>query len=201
VPGHHARAAEASKTAEAEERSLAKSKQLGASQFAGAPPILNDNPGMMKSALLAVAGFLALQSSSFAQPLSGSLGGSLWDQPSINAPWALLDSHDRFSFSTGFGSMRATPEYLPALTPSDSLNTAYLSDNKNSVDRIVDLRATDKVRFGGEVGFLYGKSTGSGLGREDYAGYIIGTVGNEHFSLSVGYYHQDTNYSGPRWRR
>ena len=156
---------------------------------------------MMKSALLAVAGFLALQSSSFAQPLSGFLGGGLWDQPSVSSPWVLLDRQDRFSFSTGFGSMRTTPDYLPTLSPSEPLNIAYLSDNKNSVDRIVDLRAADKIRFGGEIGFLYGKSTGSGFGREDYAGYIIGTVGNEHFSLNVGYYRQETNFSGPRWRR
>ena len=156
---------------------------------------------MMKSALLALAGFLALQSSSFAQPLPGSFGGTLWDQPSINSPWALLDRQDRFSFSTGFGSMRATPEYLPTLSPSEPLSMAYLSDNKNSVDRIVDLRAPDKVRFGGEIGFLYGKSTGSGFGREDYAGYIIGTVGNEHFSITAGYYRQETSFSGGRWRR
>jgi hypothetical protein len=156
---------------------------------------------MMKSALLAVAGFVALQSSSFAQPLPGFVAGSLWDQPSINSPWALLDRQDRFSFSTGFGSMRATPEYLPTLSPSEPLNMAYLSDNKNSVDRIVDLRAPDKIRFGGEIGFLYGKSTGSGFGREDYAGYVIGTVGNEHFSITAGYYRQETSFSGQRWRR
>ena len=97
--------------------------------------------------------------------------------------------------------MGATPEYLPTLSPSEPLNMAYLSDNKNSVDRIVDLRAPDKIRFGGEFGFLYGKSTGSGFGREDYAGYIIGTVGNEHFSITAGYYRQETSFSGGRWRR
>ena len=145
---------------------------------------------------------MALAVSSFAQPPDQFLvGGSLLDQPSINSPWALLDSRDRFSFSTGFGSMRATPEYLPTLTPAEPLNMAYLSDNKNSVDRIVDLRAPDKIRFGGEIGFLYGKSTGSGFGREDYAGYVIGTVGNEHFSITAGYYRQETSFSGGRWRR
>ena len=156
----------------------------------------------MKRALLALAGSVAFGFSSFAQPPDQFLGGgSLLDQPSINSPWALLDRQDRFSFSTGFGSMRATPEYLPALTPSEPLSMAYLSDNKNSVDRIVDLRATDKVRFGGEIGFLYGKSTGSGFGREDYAGYVIGTVGNEHFSITAGYYRQETSYKGASWRR
>jgi hypothetical protein len=157
---------------------------------------------MMTRALLALAGLAGVCFSASAQPLDQFLaGGSLLDQPSINSPWALLDRQDRFSFSTGFGSMRATPEYLPTLSPSEPLNMAYLSDNKNSVDRIVDLRAPDKIRFGGELGFLYGKSTGSGFGREDYAGYIIGTVGNEHFSITAGYYRQETSFSGGRWRR
>ena len=128
-------------------------------------------------------------------------GGTMFDQPSINSPWLSLDSHDRFFFSSAFGSMRTTPEYLPTLTPSEPLSMAYLSDNKNSVDRIYDLPRRSDIRFGGEVGFLYGKSTGSGFGREDYAGYVIGTVGNDKFSLSVGYYRQETNFSGPRWRR
>jgi hypothetical protein len=156
---------------------------------------------MKKVALLTVAVFLALGSSSFAQPLEQFLGGGLLDQPSINSPWALLDSQDRFSFSTGFGSMRTTPEYLPALTPSEPMSMAYLTDNKDSVDRAVELHPVDKIRFGGEIGFLYGKSTGSGFGREDYAGYIIGTVGNEHFSITAGYYRQETSFSGGHWRR
>jgi hypothetical protein len=201
VPRHDARAEETAEAPEAETASVTAFNPWAATQFAGAHPILNDNSDMMKRALLAVAGFIALQSSSFAQPLPGALGGSLWDQPSINSPWALLDTHDRFSFSTGFGSLRATPEYLPTLSPSEPMSMAYLSDNKNSVERIVDLHKPSDIRFGGEIGFLYGKSTGSGFGREDYAGYIIGTVGNEHFSISASYYRQETTFSGSRWRR
>lgn len=77
----------------------------------------------------------------------------------------------------------------------------YVSDNKNSVDRIYDLHRSSDIHFGGEIGFLYGKSTGSGFGREDYAGYVIGTVGNEHFSLTAGFYRQETSFDGSRWRR
>lgn len=130
-------------------------------------------------------------------------GASLLDYPSIQSPWASLDSHDRFFFSTGFGSMKTTGEFLPPVDSSRPLTSAYLlpGDSKNGVDRIVDLNAPSRIQFGGEIGFLYGKSTGSGFGREDYAGYIIGTVGNEHFSLTAGFYRQETNFSGPRWRR
>jgi hypothetical protein len=154
---------------------------------------------MMKRVLVALAGLLCVGQSLPAQSL---FGGTLFDQTSINSPWAMLDSQDRFSFSTGFGSMRATREFLPAFNPSEPLSSAYLSpDNKTSVDRIVDLRKPSDIQFGGEVGFLYGKSTGSGFGREDYAGYVIGTVGNDKFSITAGFYRQETNFSGPRFRR
>jgi hypothetical protein len=158
---------------------------------------------MTKRALLALAGLMVFGFSSFAQPPAQFLSGiGLFDQTSLNSPWQLLNSHDRFSFSTAFGSMRNTPEFLPALTPSEPLSMAYLSDNKNSVDRVVDLHPVDKIRFGGEIGFLYGKSTGSnGFGREDYGGYVIGTVGNEHFSITASYYRQETSYNGGRFRR
>lgn len=155
---------------------------------------------MMKVALLAVAGFLAVETSSLAQPLDLFGGGTLLDQPSISSPWSSLESQDRFFFSSAFGSMRATPEYLPAFDPSEPLTASYAPDNKNSVDRIVDLRAPNKVQFGGEIGFLYGKSTGR-YGREDFAGYVIGTVGTEHFSITAGYYRQESSFSNSRWRR
>ena len=99
--------------------------------------------------------------------------------------------------------MRTTPEFLPAFDPSAPLSAPYVSsaDNKNSVDRIVDLRAPNRIQFGGEMSFLYGKSSGSGFGRQDFAGYIIGTVGNDKFSITAGYYRQETTFSGPRSRR
>ena len=157
---------------------------------------------MMKRALFALTSLMAFGFSASALPPGQFLpGGTLFDQPSFNSPWLSLDSSDRFFFSSAFGSMRTTPEYLPTLTPSEPMSMAYLSDNKNSVDRIYELHRPSDIRFGGEIGFLYGKSTGSGFGREDYAGYVIGTVGNDKFSLSVGYYRQETSFSGPRWRR
>jgi len=157
------------------------------------------NSGMMKRDLVVVAGLLCLgQSLRAAPPI---LGTTLFDQ-SFNSPWAMLDSQDRFSFSTAFGSMRATPEFLPALNPSEPLSAAYLApDNKNSVDRIADLHKPSDLRWGGEIGFLYGRSTGSGYGREDFAGYVIGTVGNDKFSITAGFYRQETNFNSPRFRR
>ena len=157
------------------------------------------NSGMMKRALVALAGLLCLGQSLRASP--PLFGDTLFD-PSFNSPWALLDSQDRFSFSTAFGSMRATPEFLPAFNPSEPLSAAYLApDNKRSVDRMVALHKPSDLRWGGEIGFLYGKSTGSGFGRQDFAGYVIGTVGNDKFSITAAYSRQETTFSGSRWRR
>lgn len=161
-----------------------------------------NNSTVMKRAIFGIAGLLTLGASAFAQfPV---FNGDFLDRSGFTSPWVSLDTQDRFAFSTAFGSMRANQEFLPVLTPATPLNAAYAlpSDSKDSVDRIVDLRKPNDIRFGGEIGFLYGKPTGShGFGREDYAGYIIGTVGNDKFSITAGYYRQETNFSGPRWRR
>ena len=153
---------------------------------------------------MAVVGLVGLSQSLPAQPPEEFFNGSLLDQPAISSPWLSLESRDRFMFSSAFGSMRRTEQYLPAFDAGNPLTSSYLlpGDSKDSVDRIVDLRAPSRIQFGGEIGFLYGKSTGNnGFGREDYAGYVIGTVGNDKFSLSVGYYRQETSFSGHRWRR
>ena len=157
---------------------------------------------MMKRALLGVTALLGLCQWLPAQPPEQLLYGPGALDSSLLSPWASLENRNQFFFSTAFGSMRTTPEFLPAFDPSAPLSAPYVSaDNKNSVDRIVDLRAPNRIQFGGEMGFLYGKSSGSGFGRQDFAGYVIGTVGNDKFSITAGYYRQETTFSGPRWRR
>jgi hypothetical protein len=155
---------------------------------------------MIKRVLFALAGMVALCQPLVARPPEQLLldGDGLDRQE----PWVSLENRDRFFFSSAFGSMRATQEFLPAFDPSEPLNMAYLpaSDSKDSLDRIIDLEAQSKIRFGGEVGFLYGKSTGK-YGREDFAGYIMGSVGNDKFSINVGYLHQESTFNVPRRRR
>ena len=155
---------------------------------------------MIKRALIAVVGIVALCQPLVAQPPGQLLlDGDMLDR---QQPWVSLENRDRFFFSSAFGSMRTTREFLPSFDPSEPLNMAYLpsADSKDSVDRVIDLQSPSRIRFGGEVGFLYGKSTGK-YGREDFAGYIIGTVVNEKFSINVGYYRQETEFSVPRRRR
>jgi hypothetical protein len=155
---------------------------------------------MIRGAFLAVVGMVALS-----QPLAARSPEQLLldgDAFGRQEPWVSLENRDRFFFSSGFGSMRSTREFLPSFDPSEPLNMAYLpsSDSKDSLDRIIELEAASKIRWGGEVGFLYGKSTGD-YGREDFAGYIIGTVGNEKFSINVGYMRQESTFTVPRRRR
>jgi len=154
---------------------------------------------MMKRALFALTGLLALVSPAFAQPPAPIFNGSLFSQPSFNSPWLSLESQDRFFFATTFGSAPASHSYLPAFDPAFTTDYAP-GDSKDGVTRTVQLRPQDRIYYGGEIGFLYGKSTGSGFGREDYAGYITGTIGTDKFSITVGYYRQETNFSG-RYRR
>jgi hypothetical protein len=158
---------------------------------------------MMKRALLAVTALVGLCQWLPAQSPEQLFYGPGGLDSSVISPWASLENRNQFFFSSAFGSMRATREFLPAFDPSAPLSSAYVSpDNKSSIDRIVDLRAPSSIQFGGEIGFLYGKSSGSnGFGREDFAGYVIGTVGNDKFSITAGYYRQETTFSGQRWRR
>jgi hypothetical protein len=155
---------------------------------------------MIRRALFAVMGMVALCQQLGARPPEQLLlDGDTLDR---EQPWVSLENRDRFFFSSAFGSMRGTQEFLPSFDPSEPLSMAYLpsGDSKDSLDRIIDLQAPSRIRFGGEVGFLYGKSTGK-YGREDFAGYIIGTVGNEKFSINVGYLHQESTFNVPRRRR
>ena len=155
---------------------------------------------MIRSALFALLGMVALCQPLVARPPEQLLLDG--DAPYDQEPWVSLENRDRFFFSSAFGSMRSTREFLPSFDPSERLNMAYLpsTERRDSLDRIIELEAQNKIRWGGEVGFLYGKSTGK-YGREDFAGYILGTVGNEKFSINVGYMRQETTFNVPRRRR
>ena len=98
--------------------------------------------------------------------------------------------------------MQSTTEFLPAFNPWEPQSVAYQNSpgRRKSVDNGVDLRAPDQIQFGGEIGFLYGKSSGK-YGREDFQSYIIGTVGTDKFSITAGVLHQESSGRIPRWGR
>jgi len=160
----------------------------------------------MKHAFFAVAGFLGLCFSLSAQQMRSpeqlALDGVTLDRPFLESSPLLLTDRDRFFFSTSFGAMQATSEFLPTFSPAGPRRviSPAMPDSKDSLDNVVEIKSTDRVRVGGEVGFLYGKSTGK-YGREDFQTYIIGTVGNDKFSFTAGYLHQETTGRIPRWGR
>ena len=63
-----------------------------------------------------------------------------------------------------------------------------------------DLRAPSRIHVGGEIGFLYGRSTGT-YGFEYERGYVIGELGNEWFLLRVGTSYDRTKWNVPRGGR
>ena len=153
---------------------------------------------MTKRAFSAVAGFLgcclslSAESTQRLEPLQFD-GSTL---PSVT-----LEDRDVFSFSTAFGWTPRRSDYLPYFSPMDPRGAYYptMRDRRDPLDHVV-MRSPDRVYFGGEVGFLYGRSDGK-YGREDFQTYIIGTVGNEKFSITAGYLHQESSGRVPRWRR
>jgi len=158
---------------------------------------------MMKRALAATLGLAGLCLPLAAQEQFATT--PLLDGPSIPSPRLSLEDRDAFFFSTAFGSMRAAENYLPAFHPSELQSFAYLpgtttNRRRNPWDDGSELRSSDRLTFGGEFGAFYGKSSGK-YGREDFSTYIIGTVGNDKFSITVGAMHQETTFTGGRWRR
>lgn len=153
----------------------------------------------MKRAFLTVAGFFGLCFSLPAQ----SPEQLLFDAVQPDRPLSLsLENRDRFFFATSFGAMQTTSDFLPSFSPAGprSVVAPAMLDSKDSPDNVMEFKSTDRIRAGGEVGFLYGKSNGK-YGREDFQTYIIGTVGNDKFSITAGYLHQESSGQVPRWRR
>jgi hypothetical protein len=160
---------------------------------------------MAKRVLSAVAGFLG-----FCFPLSAqqtdrpdifsALNNSLPHLPSLS-----LSDGQLFSFSGAvappfsFSWMDPTPpDFLPALstTAPPRANTAAAYP-KDSSKEVVDLRPKLFDYAGGEVGFLYGRSTGK-YGVEVEQGYIISEMGNDKFHITVGAAYENLSGRFPR---
>jgi hypothetical protein len=56
------------------------------------------------------------------------------------------------------------------------------------------------LEYHGEVGLLYGRSTGK-FGGDVKQGYMIGTVGDDKVQFTIGTSYQDWNVRNPRWGR
>jgi outer membrane receptor protein involved in Fe transport len=112
----------------------------------------------------------------------------------------LLDG-SRFPISNGMGMMPL--DLLPlAFLQGVEVHKAPASPiyGSDATGGVVNLRLTDKTYSGGEMGFFYGRSGGK-YDREDLQGYIIGTVGNDKFSITAGAAYQESNGHIPRLRQ
>ena len=89
---------------------------------------------------------------------------------------------------------------LPALTVQGPQRAAYASttSGKDSSKEVVDVGPPKFTYANGEVGFLYGRSSGK-FGRDVEAGYILGTVGDDKFNITVGASYERSNGRVPRF--
>ena len=193
--------------------------------FAGAGDLLAVNCLMTKRGLLPVVVFLGLCFSLAAQEASASPpghggtltlaqlrrmaapnNGSVLLQPSLfnsldNPVFGFpFSNRDVFSLSTTFDLMGTTRSFLPLSTAIESPRvTLPPRSAKDSSNRLFDLRPNfDYVT--GEVGFLYGHSSGK-FGGDYLEGYIFGEVGNDRIHISAGASYEDWNGRVPRWGR
>jgi hypothetical protein len=162
---------------------------------------------MTKRALFAVAGFLGLCLSLSAQPTGRANVFSALNNSSLRLPSLTLSDGAFFSFASAFNRMETTtPDFLPALsmantTPRSQKTTASAAYREDSSKEIVEVQRANLFDYAhGEVGFLYGVSSGK-YGGSFEQGYVLGEVGNEHFQISAGASYEHSNERFPRFGR
>ncbi|MCA1658782.1 MAG: hypothetical protein LC627_05745, partial [Verrucomicrobiaceae bacterium] len=111
-----------------------------------------------------------------------------------------------FSFSNAFSWIDMTaPGFLPelpaAVPQQQKVNVAYsVASNADSSKEPVEVRRSSLLDYvHGEVGFLYGRSSGK-FGGDYKQGYIIGETGDDKFHIVVGAAYEDSSRKLPRLR-
>ena len=143
---------------------------------------------MAKRAISVVAGVFSLCLPLFAQQTYRLDIFSALNNSSAHLPSLALSEGGLFSFPSAFAWMEPTPpDFLPALPtiPPQRAN-ATAAPGQDSSKEAVDVRRRNLLDYAsGEVGFLYGRSSGK-FGREVEQGYIIGELGDDKFHITVG---------------
>jgi hypothetical protein len=176
---------------------------------------------MIKRALL-VVGFLALCFPLAAQQMIPSLDASsafAFYRPEIFSAvdsLALIDrlpvlnflDGTRLPVSSEMGRMGTAPLDLPSLA---YMSVAYVSaakvqkanaapisgkDGKDSSAEVMS-SPSSPYYYGGEIGFMYGHSSGK-FGGDEFGTYIEGGVGNDKFQINAGASYQEWNGRFPR---
>jgi hypothetical protein len=185
-----------------------------AQNFAGAFANLVMNFPMLRRAILAGAGFLGVCFPVAAQQtLNAPAAVSLYpphvfetvDSAALihDLPvFALLDGN-RLPVSTDLGQMGRAPLDLPALSVSvaaqgrSSTRSSAPGNGKDALEEVINT-PLHPVYATGEVGVLYGRWSGKASG-DLWQTYVLGEVGNDKFSISVGVEYDEWSVRFPRF--
>jgi hypothetical protein len=160
---------------------------------------------MTKRVPLGVIGVLSLCLSALAQQTDRpDIFRSLNSSPSRFSSLTLSNG-GFFSFSTALSWVEPVPpDFLPGLplaSPQRPLGTSVAARAGDSSKEVIDVQRTGLFDYaGGEVGFLYGRSTGK-FGGDYKQAYIIGEVGDEKFHISAGASYEESSWRVPRFGR
>lgn len=145
---------------------------------------------------------------------AGFLGRSIWAAPAMS-----LGDSRAFPFGSAFAWMTAPNDFLPDWRPAEWENTAYLNEagsarqlrrdrtaasasNVNDSSKEVaevELRKSNLFEnLHGEIGFLFGRSTGGRVNYGIESGYIFGTTGDENIQISAGAFYEHAKADFPR---
>jgi len=161
---------------------------------------------MTTRAFAAIAGFLSLCLPLFAQQQTQrpDVFSTLTNE-SLRFPWLTLSDGGHFPFASAFNRMETTsPDFLPALSMATMTAKSQRAAGSavpaaDSSKEVANVRRSNLFDYAsGEVGFLYGRSTGK-FGREVEAGYILGEVGNDKFQINVGASYENSSGRFPRF--
>ena len=192
-----------------------------AKDFTGVCGVSAVNSLMIKRAFL-VVGFFALCFPQAAQQIIPSLDASsafAFYRPEIFSTvdsLALIDrlpvlnflDGTRLPVSSEMGRMGTAPVEFPSLT---YMSVAYMSaakvrrvnaaqvSGKDGKDSSAEMMTAPSAPYyyGGEVGFMYGHSSGK-FGGDEFGTYIDGVVGNDKFQINAGASYQEWNGRFPR---
>jgi hypothetical protein len=190
-----------------------------AKDFTGARMVSAVNSLMIKRALV-VVGFVALCFPLAAQtPSLDASSAFAFYRPEIFSTvdsLALVDrlpvlnflDGTRLPVSSEMGRMGTAPVEFPSLTYMSvayvsaakvrNVNAAQVSgkDGKDSSAEVMTAPSAPYY-YGGEIGFMYGHSSGR-FGGDEYGTYIDGTVGNDKFQINAGASYEEWNGRFPR---
>ena len=157
---------------------------------------------MMKRVFSVIAGLLG-----FCSPLlAGQTDFGALNNSFVRLPSLMLSDAQYFSFATAFNRLETpTSDFLPPLsmattTARPQRTNAPTWANQDSSKEVVDVRRNLLDYVHGEVGFLYGTSSGK-FGGDFESTYVIGTVGDDRFSISAGAAYEHSSGRIPRFGR